>query len=296
MGTRAATLDEFVVAHLHGKAAVTLDGETVATIELQPDEPAAVPLDGELTVAPGTGFHATTARGLHAAFDDARSEQLVELLRAATMTAAARRIVASVNASVDDKSQFVDDCPVQETPDSLVFGCYGRGTLRVLRVDRPDLAPMMVVSAAHEMLHGAYERLSRPERGKVDAAIEQAYAAIDDPQLTDLVASYEITEPGERLNELHSILATQETTLPPVLERYYRRYFTDRHRIVTAYLSYDAVFRALDQQHTQLEERLGALDDQLEDAPAQGRRHRPHRKPPRPDRLTPRAGPDRGVE
>jgi chromosome segregation ATPase len=124
----------------------------------------------------------------------------------------------------------------------------------------------MVVSAAHEMLHGAYERLSRPERKKIDAAIEQAYAGIDDPQLTDLVASYEITEPGERLNELHSILATREKTLPPVLERYYRRYFTNRHRIVAAFQSYDQVFTALEQQHAQLQAQLDALDIQLDEA------------------------------
>ena len=169
---------------------MTLDGETVATIELEADEPAAVPLDGALAVAPGRGFTTATARDL-----------------ATGVRRRAQRAARRTCSAGDDDARGATDRRVGErqrrrqvavrrrlpragATELVVLGCYGRGTLRILRVDRPDLAPVMVVSAAHEMLHGAYERLSRPERTKIDAAIQQAYAGIDDPQLTDLVASY----------------------------------------------------------------------------------------------------------
>ena len=269
MDTRAAALDGFVTAHFHRRAAVTLDGEIVATLGLEDDEPRFVPLDGTLVVALPKGYSGHVVRDLHSRFTQAQSEQLVGLVTAATMTPAARRIVASVTASVDDKSRFADDCPVKEMPGSLVLGCFGRSTLRVLRVDRADLAPVMVVSAAHEMLHGAYQRLARRERTRINREIERVYASLDDPRLTALVAGYDTAEPGRRLDELHSLLPTQVSTLSPVLERYYRRYFVHRDRVVAAFESYERVFTDLEQRHDALEARLDSLQAQVDDARAQ---------------------------
>jgi hypothetical protein len=264
LDTRAAVLDGFVTAHFHGKAAVTLDGEVVATIALEPDAPAFVPLEGTIRVGLAKRFSGDAARGVQALFTEAQSEQLVDLLGAATMTPEARRIVASVTASVDDKARFAKDCPVREMPDSLVLGCFGHSTLRVLRVDRPDLAPVMVVSAAHEMLHGAYQQLGRKERARIDHELDRVYASLDDPQLAGIVAAYDHGEPGQRLNELHSLLATQVATLSPALERYYRRYFADRRQVVAAFRSYERVFVDLRHRHdalqTQLDEVHASID------------------------------------
>jgi chromosome segregation ATPase len=181
------------------------------------------------------------------------------------MTRAARQIVASINSSVDDRSQFADDCPVREVPDAVVLGCFGGGRLRVLRVDRPDLAPVMIVSMTHEMLHGAYEQLDRKERNAIDAELDRVYESLADRQLTKLVDSYAKTEPGHRHTELHSLLATQVTTLSPRLERYYRRWFHDRQQIVAAFQSYNGVLTALEQRHDELRAQLNSIDAQLTD-------------------------------
>ncbi len=265
VGSREQALDAFVAAHFHERAAVTLDGDTVAIVDLQPDASQFTSAQGVIEVAPTRGFSETTAHDLRDAFGEARHEQLVGLLDSATMTVAARTIVASVTASVDDRSQFVNDCRVREVPNSVVLGCFGHAILRVVRVDRPDLAPVMVVSAAHEMLHGAYLRLGRRERRRIDDELERVYSTIDDPELRDLVAAYAEREPGQRDNELHSLLGTQVRHLSPRLERHYHHYFRDRQAVVGAFESYYQIFTALEHRHDDLRAQLDALDAQLHD-------------------------------
>ena len=264
--SHAQALDDFAAAHFQGQpVAVTLDGTTVANFVLGRGEPSFTGMHGALWFEPAAGFSAATARELRATFTQARQEQLVGLVRATTMTHAAREIIASVNSSVDDKSQFADDCPVREVPDTVVLGCFGGGRLRVLRVDRPDLAPVMTVSMAHEMLHGAYEQLNRKERRAIDTELDRVYDSLSDPQLTKLVDSYATIEPGQRHTELHSLLATQVGTLSPRLERYYRRWFADRQQVVAAFQSYNGVLTALEQRHDELQAQLDAINPQIDD-------------------------------
>ncbi len=271
-------LDDFASAHFHAQPiAVTLDGATVATFVLGSGETTFTGMHGGIWFKPEHGFSQQDASSLRALFADGRQEQLIGLLHSATMTPAARRIVAAVNASVDDKSQFADDCPVREVPDAVVLGCYGGGRrrdLRVLRVDRPDLAPVMTVSMAHEMLHGAYEQLDPKERRAIDAELDRVYASLHDPQLTELVDSYAKSEPGQRHTELHSLLATQVTTLSPRLERYYRRWFRDRQQIVAAFQSYNGVLtdaRATSRRTPSAARRDGAAARPTCDARGRGR-------------------------
>ena len=102
------------------------------------------------------------------------------------------------------------------------------------------------------------------ERKRVDAMLESFYATLADPKMEALLASYELIEPGERLNELHSLLPTEYERLSPALERYYRRYFGDRRKIVTAFESYDRVFTDLEARHDALETQLDGLHAQLD--------------------------------
>ncbi len=86
----------------------------------------------------------------------------------------------------------------------------------------------MPVTAAHEMLHAAYAELAPGQRRRVDQLLDQAFEASADQRLRDTLAEYADAEPGQRHNELHSILPTEVAELSPPLERYYQRYFEDR--------------------------------------------------------------------
>ena len=86
VGSREQTLDAFVAAHFHQRVAVTLDGDTVAIVDLQPEASQFTSTQGVFEVAPSRGFSETTAHDLRNAFGEARDEQLVGLLESATMT------------------------------------------------------------------------------------------------------------------------------------------------------------------------------------------------------------------
>src|SRR5262249_44324260 len=131
--------------------------------------------------------------------------------------------------------------------------------------DRPDLAPVMVVSTAHEMLHAAYARLPRRERARVDALLEDFYATVQDQDFRSLVDQYDRDEPGHRSSELHSLVPTPIAPLSPELERYYRRYFRDRAGIVAAYQSYNGLFQQLKARSDQLHAELDGIKAQLAD-------------------------------
>ena len=251
----SAAFDALAQSNVRQKVAVTLDASVLAT---------AVPPDDAALVA-SSALSFTGAYNLASRYRQSEVEQLVGFANETTMTNAARHSLGEADPHLDDKAQFAVDCSFPEAAGSLVLGCYTRKTVYVLRVDRADLAPVMPVSTAHEMLHAAYLHLSPEERRRVNIMIEVFYATIDNPDLTDLVAQYERVEPGQRLNELHSLLPTEVRTLSPALERYYRRYFRDRSRVVDAFDSYNVVFASVRSRLNQLDGELTALKAQLDE-------------------------------
>src|SRR3990167_8934798 len=189
--------------------------------------------------------------------------EIVALADNANFSDPGRQDFYLANPKIDDKVQLNAHCPVSER--SLVLGCYSSGRIYVLKVDRTELIKVMNVTAAHEMLHAAYADLPKKERNQVNRWIEDFYKTVSDPKLQKLVAEYEQSEPGERLNELHSILATQLTTLSPELENYYKQYFRNRGQVVADYASYEAVFENIENQIADLRGAIDALKSQLSD-------------------------------
>ena len=186
----------------------------------------------------------------------------VAALVAGTLTEEGEKILYRANPRVLDKAEFDVACPVDHEL-TVVLGCFNDGAIGILRVDRPELTRVMEVTAAHEMLHAAYVSLPRKDREKVDGWIEAFYFTVEDAEIRELVSQYDQQGPLVRLNELHSILATELATLSPDLETYYSRYFTDRQRVVAAHESYAEVFRAIKQQVASLHAEIDRYRAQL---------------------------------
>lgn len=146
-----------------------------------------------------------------------------------------------------------------------ILGCYNMRKIYLYDVANPDLAGAKEVTAAHEMLHAAYDRLNIFERPQIDKMLNDQYQKLqNDKELSKLVAYYNQAEPGALTNELHSILGTIETTLSPDLEAYYARYFTNRQAIVAMNQKYNAVFDAVDTREQQLVAQIAALKPTVE--------------------------------
>src|SRR5690348_17199642 len=84
---------------------------------------------------------------------------------ATSMTDRARHMFFINHPALQDKAAFHQSCP-QYDEQTIVIGCYesGQRGIFVLKVDDQRLNGVEEVTAAHEMLHAAYERLSNSEQ------------------------------------------------------------------------------------------------------------------------------------
>ncbi len=82
-----------------------------------------------------------------------------------------------------------------------------------------------VVTAAHEMLHLAYFRLSDDEKTEVNRLLNTQFTQLRDPDVLRRINSY---DQDERLDEMHSIMATEVPVLNSQLEQHYADYFEDQ--------------------------------------------------------------------
>jgi hypothetical protein len=178
------------------------------------------------------------------------------------------------------KSGFSRYCNVQSER-TIVLGCYhgvqnGIYILRVAGDSRLD--GVMQVTSAHEMLHAAYDRLSAEDRKQVDGWLQDYYKNdLKDERIKATIDAYKHSEPDAVVNEMHSIFGTELTALPPNLEHYYARYFTDRQKVTvsagkyqgefiqrqTAVKAYDAQLSVLKAKVTENEATLKLQAEQL---------------------------------
>jgi hypothetical protein len=168
--------------------------------------------------------------------------------------------------SLEGTQVFNNKCARVEQS-SAILGCYDGRSIYIYDVKNPKLDGIREVTAAHEMLHAAYQRLNDSDRAKVDKLVEAEYAKLSNNQeFAERMAFYARTEPGERDNELHSIIGTEVASISPELEQHYKAYFTDRSKVVALHTQYASVFYELQSRAQELSAELDRLADSIEAA------------------------------
>ncbi len=158
---------------------------------------------------------------------------------------------------------FNKKCPRYEAG-SPILGCYtSDDRIYVFDVQNSQLDGIQEVTAAHEMLHAAWHRMSTAEKETLGTQLNEAYKAMNDEALTKRMSYYERTEPGELANELHSILGTEAASLPAALESHYKQFFNDRQHIVALHNQYSKTFEALYGRANEIRPKLTALSDTI---------------------------------
>ena len=156
-------------------------------------------------------------------------------------------------------SAFNAACEKVETT-AAILGCYNGNKIFIYDVTDKQLDGINEVTAAHETLHAIYARLDNSEKTKVDKMVEAEYQKISgDKYYADLTAYYAKAEPGQRDNELHSIIGTEIANLSPDLEKYYDQYFSNRQEVVNYDMKYTSVFKSLKTRADQLVSQLDTL-------------------------------------
>lgn len=168
---------------------------------------------------------------------------------------------------INDKQNFNDNCPFEEQ--TIVLGCYDGLNIYILEIDEPQLDGVETVTAAHEMLHAAYERLDDTERAEVDRMVNEQLEQTTNQRIKDLIAEYDQNDKALINNELHSILPTELTDLIPELEEYYSKLFDDRQKVVAAAHKYEEVFVGLEGRMDELQQQIDSYKSQIEGLEAQ---------------------------
>lgn len=158
---------------------------------------------------------------------------------------------------VADSDVFNNSCE-RRAATSPVLGCYLAADSKIYVYDVTDanLQGIKGVTAAHEMLHAAYDRLSESKRAWLEPRLEAAYKRLQTDKLKTRMDYYAEADPSSRVNELHSILATEFSDLGPELEGYYERYFSNRKLVVELYEGYSGQFFALEEESRTLSDQL----------------------------------------
>jgi len=191
---------------------------------------------------------------------------VAQLATDTTMSDKTRRLFYVQHPALEDKATFSFRCRSGEK--TIVLGCYIAGEgIYLSNVTDARLAGVVQVTAAHETLHAAYDRLGRTDKDHVNQLIDQAYAQVTDQRIRNTIEDYR-KNGADTVNELHSILGTEVRALPAELEQYYARYFTNRLAVVAYSEAYEQAFTERKQKIIEDDQALAALKQQIDGAEA----------------------------
>ena len=191
---------------------------------------------------------------------------VAQLAQQDTMNDYGRKLFYVNHPQITSKADFASNCP-SGGEQTIVLGCYhgGQSGIYVLDVNDPRLDGVEQVTAAHEMLHAAYERLSSSDKAKVDKMLEDYYKNdLKDQRILDVIDSYKKSEPNDVVNEMHSVFGSEIANLPAPLEAYYKRYFTNRAQVAAFAERYQSEFTSRQATIDQYDAQLAALKSRIE--------------------------------
>lgn len=161
------------------------------------------------------------------------TDTLEYYVSAAGMSSAGRFYLYAARPELHSSATFAKSCTIKESG-IAVLGCYVLATDRIHLLDITDPAfdTMEPVVAAHEMLHAVWARFDDAERARVTTAVEDSYAAINDPALSERLAVYEDSSGNIDVAELFAVLGTEVALVGTELDAVYNRYFDRRGAVV----------------------------------------------------------------
>lgn len=171
----------------------------------------------------------------------------------------------AANPALVGAEEFNVNCQRAEQS-SPILGCYNlsSNSVHIYDIDSDELDGIKEVTAAHEMLHVVYARLSDAQAERLTGQLEAAYQRLKTPKLEERMGYYERNEPGSRINELHSIIPTEFADIGAELEAYYATYFSDRQQTVALHASYSQRFEEIEREAKTLSESLERRADVID--------------------------------
>lgn len=191
------------------------------------------------------------------------TSEVLGLVEKAGMNSYGEFLYLASQPKLDATQDFNTECDRVENVTSIL-GCYSDYRIYIYDVTDSQLDGIREVTAAHETLHAAYIRMGDEEKNKVDDLLEAEYKKLEgDEKFADLMEFYDRSEPGQRYNELHSIIGVEVDGVSDELEVHYEKYFSDRHKVLALNTKYSSVFKELENRADELTAQLNELTSNI---------------------------------
>lgn len=175
------------------------------------------------------------------------------------LTGRGERIFNATKMQLEDSNSFNQHCESHSKEISLL-GCYTDGKIYVYEITNQQLIAANRVTAAHELLHAAWERMNFWERDELEDLLEAVYRENQDWFEKEL----EYYDEAERLEEVYTRAGTKLSDLPEELEEHYAKFFRNRGKIVQFYQEYEAPFLVLQLELEELAEKIEQVSKEIE--------------------------------
>lgn len=189
------------------------------------------------------------------------SPAVSSLMESSQLTDEGRFVFLASKPVIEASTTFASSC-ASNREGSGILGCYlpRNRTIHLFSVTDPRLLGLTDVVAAHEMLHAAWDRMGTAEQQQLVPLLESEASKLSgDAAFQARLDYYAKNEPGQRDNELHSIIGTEIASISPELEAHYAKWFANRQTLVALQAKTDAVFTDLQARSAALSASLDSL-------------------------------------
>ena len=194
------------------------------------------------------------------------SAEAADLAESLELTDQAKFLYEASQTALQNAAEFRSSCQGLEKQ-NIVLGCYTKQRIYVYDIEEKQLEGVREVTAAHELLHAVYERLSQKEKTEINQLLKQQALQIKDGGVKETLDLYKGVSQADFFNEMYAIFGTEVDSLIPKLEQHYSMYFEDRKKIVAFAKNYQQTFRDLEEQRADYDSQLVELKiriDQLQ--------------------------------
>ncbi len=169
--------------------------------------------------------------------------------------------------TLKDRKNFRSYCTNSE--ESIVLGCYiSTQNIYLLDVTDERLDGVEEVTAAHEMLHAAYARLSPKDKTNLNKLLLEQEKLVTDKRVLETIEAYRKSDAQSVVNEMHSIFGSELKNLTSELEEYYKKYFSDRSKVTAHASSYAEEFTKREALVQSYDVRLADLKTKIDSSEA----------------------------
>lgn len=153
-------------------------------------------------------------------------QKIEELANSASMTELSKKLFYRFSPQLLSQTELNSKCGDHN------LGCSVDNSIYILKYSNNKEFNQSTVTAAHEMLHIAYSRLSESEKTKVCTLLDGELKKSSANKVLEKIGKYPA---GEFCNEAHSFVGTELTHIGTGLSEYYDKYFINRSELTRAY-------------------------------------------------------------